>query len=110
MTKKKGVAIAIIILLLAIYALNIVDYFQTVCAIQTVGIGVEANPIGRFCFKHNCAWAVKFIGMPIVLVLLWFFIKIDIRQVWAACFLFIFYCVVVLNNFSVLEQIGYFNI
>lgn len=106
MFKNKNGTIMVIVLLNAIYALNIIDYLQTVHAIRFFGLGVEANPIGRLLFEHNCAWIAKFIGVPILLIILAFIIKFDIRQVWAPCVLFVFYCILTLRNFVMLKRMG----
>lgn len=98
------------ILLIAIYILNIIDYLQTAYGIQMLGIGVELNPIGRFCFEHNCALPVKLIGMLIVLIVIGFItIKIEPIYICASFILFVFYVAVVWHNFVQLEQVGILN-
>ena len=94
-----------IILLILIYILNIIDYFQTVYAIQLFGIGVEINPIGRFMLSNNCAWVFKFIGVALILAAIGFIIKYDKRQKWAVYFLFIFYLLLIIHNFIMLASI-----
>ena len=97
-----------IILLTIIYALNIIDYIETVYAISFFGAGVEANPIGRFFFENNCAWIMKFIGVPIILTGIGFIIKVDKKQIWAVYLMLIVYLAVVIHNFSELIEMGIF--
>lgn len=98
-----------IILLILIYILNIIDYFQTVYAIQLFGIGVEINPIGRFMLSNNCAWAFKFIGVALILTAIGFIIKYDKKQSWAVYFLLIVFLFLVIHNFYQLAQVGIFS-
>jgi hypothetical protein len=93
-----------IILLVGIYILNIIDYLQTVYAIRSVDIGVEANPIVRFLLLNNYAWIVKFIAIPIILIIMGIILKFDRKQIWAPCFLFILYCAVVISNFIQIKK------
>ena len=41
------------------YLLNLFDLFMTTLWVRLYGIEAEANPIGRWMFTHNIAWAVK---------------------------------------------------
>jgi hypothetical protein len=86
--------------------LNIVDYLQTIYAIKFFGTSIEANPIGRFLFEHNSAWAMKFIGVPLILIAIWFVIRLDAKQILAPFVLFVFYYIVVLHNFAELTKTG----
>lgn len=98
------------ILLSVIYILNIIDYLQTAYAIQTLGLGVELNPVGRFCFEHNCALSVKMIGMLIVLSTIGFItIKIEPYYILVSTALLVFYIVIVTHNFNQLKQAGILN-
>lgn len=42
------------------YILNIIDYIFTAHWVNKFGISVEFNPIGRWMFENNVAWAFKF--------------------------------------------------
>ena len=95
-----------IILLIIVAILNVVDYVQTFYAIQSFGVGIEANPIGRFLFEHNCAYMTKLILVPIALVIIGCIIRSDKRFSWTAYFLVIFYLGVIINNFIVLFRMG----
>lgn len=98
----------VIISLIAIYALNIVDYFQTIYAVRLCGIGVEINPIGRFLLENNCGWVVKLIMVPIVLTIMGATIRKERAWSWTAYFLLVFYSGVVLSNFNMLFRIRAF--
>ena len=100
--------IVTIILLVATYILNLIDCAQTVYAIQLFGIGIEANPIARFMFEHNCALVVKLVAVPIALAVMGLIIRIDKRFIWAAYCVLIFYVYIVVHNFAVLFQMGVF--
>ena len=104
---NKVFTIIVIILLITIFILNIVDYFQTIQAIQVVGLGVEANPIARYLFQNNLALIMKLIVVPLVLMLMGFvIIRLENRLVWSIYFLLIFYIWIVTHNFIVLIQLG----
>jgi hypothetical protein len=96
----------VIILLALIYALNIIDYIQTTYAIQLFGLNIEANPIVRFLFEHNCAWVFKIILFPIALVIAGMTARLDKRVIWAICMLLALYLGAVINNFIVLFRLG----
>lgn len=97
-----------IILLILTYILNIVDYQQTVYAIQLFGLQVELNPIGRFMLGNGTAWIFKLIIVPIMLAIIGLFVKIDRKQIWAVYFVFIAFFVLVVYNFCVLIRTGAF--
>jgi hypothetical protein len=95
-----------IISLVAIFLLNLIDCAQTVYAINLFGIGIEANPIARFLFEHNCALEVKLVMIPIALVVMGFIIKSDKRFAWTPYCLLAWYIYIVVHNFVVLAQLG----
>lgn len=97
-----------LILLVAIYVLNLIDYGQTVYAIHLAGLQVEANPIGRFLFENNYEWVAKFIVLPLLLIALGLIIKTDKRFIWGAWWLLIHFTIVVIHNFIVLIQMNTF--
>ena len=105
MKTQKCMAVVIVLLIL-IFALNVIDYIQTVYAIQLFGIGVEVNPIGRFLFEHNCAWVAKFIALPLMLTALGFIVKIERRQAWAVYGLTVYYFLLIMHNFVMLARVG----
>ena len=95
-----------IILLILTYILNLIDYCQTMYAIQLFGLQIELNPIARWLFEHNCATLVKLIVPAITLVSLGFVVKADRKLVWAVYVLFTIYCLVVLHNFAMAIKAG----
>jgi hypothetical protein len=97
-----------IILLIATYLLNLIDYQQTIYAVNLFGLGVELNPIGCFMLANNWAGLFKIVIMPIMLAIVGFIVKLDRKQVWAVCFLFIWFLCVVIHNFCMLTNIHIF--
>lgn len=95
-----------IALLIAIYALNLIDYFQTMYAVQTLGIGVEANPIARYLIEHNCGGVPKLIIVPILLTAMGFIVHLDEKQKWAIYVALAMYLYVVISNFVTIFQAG----
>ena len=56
--------------LLIAYALNIIDYIITLRWVNLYGTEIEANPLMRWAFENDCAWAVKIFGVGGLLALL----------------------------------------
>lgn len=100
--------IKIIISLIAIYILNVIDYFQTIYAVQLFGLGIEINPIVRFLFENNCEW-IKLILIPILLVIQGIIVRKNKKQSWAVYLLLIGFSFVVTNNFIVLWRLQVLN-
>ena len=109
--KGKVNTITTIILLITTYFLNLIDYAQTVLCVQAFGLGVELNPLMRFCFEHDCALATKLI-VPLIMVLLIGFItiKVESRYICVAMCVLILYTFVVCYNFFQLAQVGLLNL
>lgn len=108
-TKEKITIIMTIILIVVILILNLIDYCQTIYAVQVFGTGVEANPIVRFLFENNYAVAcnLKLIGVPITLALLGLIvIRFDRRQIFGLYLLLVCFGYVVIHNFIVLSRLG----
>ena len=98
--------ISTIISLIIIYLLNLIDYFQTRYVISIFGLGVEANPIGRFLFEHNLAWPVKILVVPILLLIAGYVVKVNRKLVWMVYLLLVLYLFVVTSNFIMLIYAG----
>jgi hypothetical protein len=98
----------VIVLLSIVYILNIIDYFQTIYAVGLCGIGVEANPIGRFFLENNSAWIMKFIFVPIILTAIGIIVRIDKKQIWAVYLILVMYFALVMHNFIMLSRMGVF--
>ena len=105
--KGKTNTIITIILLIATYFLNLVDYVQTAYGIQNFGIGIELNPLIRFCFEHDIALQVKLI-VPLILMLITGFITIKIEPhfIYVAWCEMVMIALVVLHNFCQLDKMG----
>ena len=97
--------IKVTISLILIYILNLIDYFQTIYAVQLVGIGIELNPIARFLLENNYGRIAKFIVVLIALTIMGITIRIERRMSWAAYVLLVFYICIVINNFVVLLRL-----
>ena len=100
--------IELIILLTTIYILNLIDYQQTLYAVQQFGFSIELNPVGRWLLENDCAWIAKLIVVPIALIVLGIFVKPDKKLIIFPYLLLIFYIFIVINNFIVLSQMGVF--
>lgn len=98
--------IPIVALLIIIYVLNLIDYFQTAYTISLFGIGVELNPIGRWLFSIGCAWVPKIIIVPMLLVIMGLIIWKYRELSWEIYLLLIFYILVVINNFNIMLELG----
>ncbi len=98
----------IIIPLVIIYLLNLIDYFQTMYAIENFGIGIEANPTARFLIENDLGCLLKLIVMPIMLILVGVLVYKEKRMLWAIYLLLASFLVLVINNFIVLSQMGAF--
>lgn len=98
--------ITVLILLIATYILNLIDYAQTIYAISYCGLGVEYNPIARFFFDVGCAGEIKLIVFPIILVIIGILVKLSRSGAWMIYVLFIVYFLLILHNFAMLMQMG----
>lgn len=107
-SKQNFIAI-IIILIVLIYTLNLIDYFQTVYAIDLFGLGIEANPIAIFMFENNCASVAKLVGVPTLLAIMGFIVHKYRAMIWSIYILLAIYLGVIINNFNVLFRLGVFN-
>ena len=95
----------ITISLIAIYILNLIDYWQTMYAVRLYGIGVEINPIGRFLLENNYGWVVKFIIMPILLTIVGILVRTDRKMAWVVYVALVWYIAVVAHNFFMILRI-----
>jgi hypothetical protein len=57
-------------ILLITYLLNLFDLAMTALWVKLYGIEAEANPIGRWLFENNMAWAVKIFAVGGLLALM----------------------------------------
>ena len=71
-----------IIPLIISYILNIVDYVFTAYWVHHFGVSIEANPFGRWLFKHNIAWVFKIFIIGAILLGLYKLIMITPKCTW----------------------------
>lgn len=57
-------------ILLITYLLNLFDLTMTTLWVKLYGISAEGNPIGRWLFENNMAWAVKIFAVGGLLALM----------------------------------------
>lgn len=98
--------VKIVVLLIIIYLLNLVDYWQTTLAISLCGIGVELNPIARFLIENDYGWVVKIIVFAALLVVMGFLVHKIPSQIYMIYVLAIVFCIVVIHNFIMLTRMG----
>ncbi len=70
--------------LVTAYLLNIVDYLFTSYWVKLYGIEAEANPIGRWLFNNNMAWAVKIFAVGGLLAVMGVCIRKVPKAAWVA--------------------------
>lgn len=81
-----------------VYALNIVDYIQTVYWTSRYGIAVETNPLMRSALQVPCVFPlVKLVGLALLLAYMWR--KKHDDSAWMALGMFV---VTVIMNFRVI--------
>ena len=95
-----------IILLVIIFILNIIDYFQTIYGVKHIGLEVESNPIARFLLKHNLGWIPKFILVPASLIIMGILANIYKWTLWFILTLFGLYAYMVIYNFVMMHRAG----
>lgn len=61
--------------LLIAYALNVLDYALTAYWVNLYGTSIEANPLMRWCFEHDIAWAVKIFAVGGLFALVGYLVK-----------------------------------
>ena len=91
--------------LILVYILNLIDYWQTMYAVRLCGIGAELNPIGRFLLGNNCGWVVKFIIMPILLMIVGILVRTDRKMAWVVYAALVWYIAIVAHNFFMILRI-----
>ena len=71
-------------LLLITYLLNLFDLYCTELWVKQYGLTAEANPIGRWLFTNNIAWAVKIFAVGGLLAVLYVCIRKYPKYAWTA--------------------------
>ena len=73
--------------------------------VDIIGIGAEANPIGRFLIQNQCAEVGKFVIAPIAMAIIGYVVWRDKRFIWSWYILIGIYSCAVINNFIVLSRL-----
>ena len=84
--------------LILLFIFNVVDYIQTVYAVEVIKIGRELNPVMIYLLKTNTAWILKLVVVPILLALTYWAIKQLPAAIWVVRALLLYYLLVILNN------------
>lgn len=84
--------------LLIAYALNIIDYALTAYWVNLYGTEIEANPLMRWAFENDCAWAVKIFGVGGLLALLGVCAYKKPSTAWSGVFLAVVYGLILLYH------------
>ena len=86
--------------LLIAYALNIIDYALTAYWVSLYGVEIEANPLMRWYFENDIAWAVKIYGVGALMAVVGICINKKPRTAWAAWVLLIVYSAIALYHLA----------
>ena len=73
--------------------------------VRLCGIGAELNPIGRFLLENNYGWVVKFIIMPIPLMIVGILVRTDRKMAWVVYAALVWYIAIVAHNFFMILRI-----
>ncbi len=84
--------------LLIAYALNIIDYALTAYWVNLYGTEIEANPLMRWAFEHDIAWAVKIFAVGGLFALVGVCIYYKPKVAWSGYFLAVVYGLVLLYH------------
>lgn len=77
--------------LLIAYALNIIDYILTAYWVNLYGTDIEANPLMRWAFENNVAWAVKIFAVGGLFALVGYLVKRYNKCLWSGWVLLVAY-------------------
>lgn len=66
------------------YLLNIIDYIFTDHWVRKFGIKIEANPIGRWLYETGAVYAVKVVGVGLLLLVLYHALKAKTSWGWVS--------------------------
>ena len=73
--------------LIIAYALNIIDYAITAYWVNLYGTEIEGNPLMRWAFENNVAWAVKILAVGGLFALVGYLVKRYHKCAWAGILL-----------------------
>ena len=88
--------------LLITYLLNLFDLYMTSLWVKQYGLTAEANPIGRWLFTNNIAWAVKIFAVGGLLAVLHFCIRKYPKYAWTAYIPLVAYALLAVYHVSIL--------
>ena len=80
--------------LLIAYALNIIDYALTAYWVNLYGTEIEANPLMRWAFENNVAWAVKIFAVGALMAVVGVCIYFKPKVAWSGWVLLAAYAAV----------------
>ena len=95
-----------IVILVILYILNIIDYLETMYLVHYFGIAAEANPIMRVLIEYDCAWFVKLIIIPIILIYIGIIIQETKCSIWPIAIVTFFFFLVIIHNLCMIEMAG----
>ena len=80
------------------YALNLLDYAITAYWVTLYGTEVEANPLMRWAFEHDCAWAVKIFAVGALMAVVGYLVKRYNKCRWSGIFLAVVYGLILIYH------------
>lgn len=86
--------------LLIAYALNVIDYAITAYWVKLYGTEIEANPLMRWAFENNVAWAVKIFAVGALMAVVGVCTYKKPSVAWAAWVLLIVYSAIALYHLA----------
>ena len=84
--------------LLIAYALNLLDLIATTRLVQKYGVEIEANPIGRWLYQTGAAYAVKVVGVGLLLLGLYHALQAKPTWAWVSWLLLAVYSALALYH------------
>ena len=80
--------------LLLSYTLNLIDYILTAYWVNLYGTEIEGNPLMRWAFENNVAWAVKIFGVGVAFTALGICIHKQPKYKWTSYLLVTVYSLI----------------
>ena len=84
--------------ILIAYTLNLLDYLLTAYWVTLYGTEIEGNPLMRWCFENNIAWAVKIFVVGGLMAVVGYLVKRYHKCRWSGIFLAVVYGLVLLYH------------
>lgn len=88
--------------LLIAYLLNLLDYALTAYRVNLYGTEIEANPLMRWAFENNVAWAVKILAVGGLMALVGYLGERYNKCRWSGVFLAVVYGVITLHHIVII--------